>query len=242
MIIHKIPEGVLERTFGCDKVHDVHNYVRLDCWGEGSCFFHSVCLLLVVHNKVEGNMATYTLDTPSQTYRTFRVPILHNKPFCESFRQVGIRLRQRLGKELSQRPNLWQKFRKQNNIDTSHAGKIQTVQGGIKELNDPSVWADIWTIRYCAWRLRVNTLFVNPSNAHEPLYCGVENFNRGKHVLFIYWSNHSHFEPIVYLQDAQDAQGPSKRTIKRSFGENHEFVKCLTSQYKHACPYNPIEK
>ena len=53
MLYHIIPNGVLQRAFGFDDIHDVHKYVRLDCWGEGSCFFHSLCLLLVIRNEVQ---------------------------------------------------------------------------------------------------------------------------------------------------------------------------------------------
>lgn len=231
MLYHVIPNGVLQRAFGFDYIHDVHKYVRLDCWGEGSCFFHSLCLLLVIRNEVQQDKIKYTLDTKSTLYKTFLVKKL--EPFCESFRQVGLQLRKRLGEELSQKPHLWQSFLKQNHVNMNRTGKAQNVQGIITEFANIHTWADIWTIRYCAWRLQVNVLFVNPSNKQEPLYCGVENFNHGNHVLFIYWSNHSHFEPIVYL---------SSNKIIRSFGENHDIVKRLKQQYKKGCPYDPIEK
>ena len=230
MLYHKISDGVLARAFGFDSIHDVHKYVRLDCWGEGSCFFHSLCLLLVVRNRVHGNMVEYTLSTPNRAYQRFVVE--RKEPFCESFRQVGIALRKRLSNELQKHPALWDSFKKHNHVNMSRTGKTQTLDGVVKELSNPSVWADIWTIRYCAWRLQVNVLFVNPSNEQEPIYCGVENFNHGNHVLFIYWSNHSHFEPIVFVEDNQ---------VVRSFGENHDLVKRLKDQYKKGCPNDPIE-
>jgi hypothetical protein len=233
MKFHKIPEGVLKRAFGCQDEHELDSYVRLDCWGEGSCFFHSLCMLIVINNKVHNNQVTYTLDTPNSTYRYFTVPLKPTIPFCETFRQVGIQLRQALGRELAQYPKLWAKFERENKVNLGRTDKQQTAQGAVEELGKIEVWADIWTIRYCAWRLKLNVLFVNPTSAQEPIYCGVENFDQGKHTIFIYWSNHSHFEPIVQLEGD---------TFLRSFGQNHRFLECLRNQYKKACPLDPIGK
>lgn len=232
MKYHCIPEGVLVRTFGCATQDGLDMYVRLETWGEGSCFFHSLAMLLVKGNRVQDNQVTYTLNTPNASYQSFTVNVL-NTPFRESFRQVGIQLRKRLGKELEQNPKLWEQFESHVHMNLERTDKHQTMGGAIKELAQKEVWADIWTIRYCVWRLKVNALFVNPSSSQEPLYCGVENFEHENRTVFIYWSNHSHFEPIVQLHD---------NTIVRSFGQNHRFLKCLKEQYKRACPLDPIGK
>jgi hypothetical protein len=233
MKTHCIPEGVLARVFKCEDKNELASYVRLETWGEGSCFFHSLCMLLVKENKVRGDQVTYILDTPNSKYQSFTVPIRKNMHFRESFRQVGLELRMRLSNELSKHPKLWAKFERENTINLTKTDKIQTMGGAVDELSKKEVWADIWTIRYCVWRLQVNALFVNPSSDLEPIYCGVENFTKHKRTVFIYWSNHSHFEPIVQVRG---------NSIVRSFGQNHRFLECLRSQYKKACPLDPIEK
>jgi len=231
MKTNTIPKGVLENTFQC--AEDYSSYVRLDCWGEGSCFFHSVALLTVISNKLNNDHIIYTLYTPNSKYSTFKVQFHPNIPFAENFRQVGIMLRQRLGAELKQSPGLWDQFIRQNHINQDRTDKVQTVQGAIQELHQIETWADIWTIRYCAWRMQLNLLFVNPSSSQEPIYCGVENFQNQERTFFIYWSNHSHFEPIVQISNGE---------VVRSFGQNHAFLKCLRSQYKQSCPFDPIGK
>ena len=190
----KIEEGVLQKVFQCDHNEDLNSYVRLETWGEGSCFFHSLCLLIVIQNKINNNSVTYTLDTPAHHYKTFTVKLIKQLPFKESFRQVGIALRQRLGQELEQKPHLWELFKQQNVINLEKTNKNQTLEGVIDDFSKKNVWADIWTIRYSAWRLKINTLFVNPDSNTEPIYCGVENFKHSSRTVFIYWSNHSHFE------------------------------------------------
>lgn len=229
MKFHRIPQGVLARTFRCAEDYDT--YVRLDCWGEGSCFFHSVALLTVVENRVHNQTIVYKLATKNKHYQTYQVALNPKVPFCENFRQVGIQLRQRLGKELECKPALWAQFEKENSVNLNRTDKKQTVRGAIEEFAKVETWADIWTIRYCAWRLGLNLLFVNPNSAQEPIYCGVENFDHGCLTLFIYWSDHVHFEPIVQQAGCD---------LVRAFGENHAFLKCLRMQYKKACPLDPI--
>jgi hypothetical protein len=231
MKTHPIPKGVLAKVFKCED--NLNSYVRLETWGEGSCFFHSICMLLVKGNKVRGNMVTYTLDTQNPKYQSFTVEVKKHVPFRESFREVGLDLRKRLSEELVVRPELWAKFEEKNRVNLERTDKKQTMGGAVDELSKKEVWADIWTIRYCVWRLGVNALFVNPSSDHEPIYCGVENFAHEKRTVFIYWSNHSHFEPIVQVHGNK---------IVRSFGQNHSFLQCLRNQYKQACPLDPIGK
>ena len=236
MKFHVIPKNVLQNVFQCEK-GAVDAYVRLDCWGEGSCFFHSVCLLVVSGNQIEnGKQITYTLDVPNPAFRTFQVPLLtpHLKSFPENFRQVGVMLRKKLSEELARTPSLWKQFLRTNPINLNRTDKaMQSVHETITELAQVDVWADIWTIRYCAWRLRLNILFVNPDSQHEPIYCGVENFTNGPKTLFIYWSNKTHFEPIVKCIANSNAQ--------RTFGQDHHFIKCLAGQYKRGCPLDPIQ-
>jgi hypothetical protein len=228
-----IPKGVLQAAFGCETDSELESYLRMDCWGEGSCFFHSVCLLMVIRNRVVGDTVEYTLDIPNKRFRTFRVKIIKGAPFCETFRQVGLAMRKRLCEDLTANRQLWAEFQRQNDVNLAKTDKVQDVGGTIKELVDITVWADIWTIRYTAWRLRLNVLFVNPASATEPVYCGVENFTDGRHTIFIYWSNGTHFEPIVKVDGSR---------MTRSFGQNHRFIECLRKQYKQTCPLDPIGK
>lgn len=233
MKIHCIPNDVLAKVFKCEDRDALDSYVRLETWGEGSCFFHSLCMLIVKENKVRGNNVTYVLDTPTSKYQSFTVPVKNHAHFRESFRQVGLDLRKRLSDELAGNPELWNKFEAQNTVNLEKTDKKQTIGGAVGELSKTETWADIWTIRYCVWRLSVNALFVNPSSDHEPIYCGVENFANHARTVFIYWSNHSHFEPIVQVEGDH---------MVRSFGQNHRFLECLRNQYKDACPLDPIGK
>jgi hypothetical protein len=166
-------------------------------------------------------------------YQRFTVPLNPALPFSENFRQVGIALRKQLAQELKTSPNLWTQFQSQNSVNVDRADKVQCAGGAVTDLSNAEAWADIWTIRYAAWRLKLNILFVNPSSTQEPVYCGVENFTNGKTTLFVYWSNRMHFEPIVQKNGCE---------IVRLFGQNHAFLQCLRTQYKQACPIDPIGK
>lgn len=219
---------VLVRTFGCDAEH-LDGYYRLDCWGEGSCFFHSMAILTVQGNTVDEskNRVTYHMKFGS-TRLNITVPMV--QPFQESFRQVGVQIRKNLGEEINSK--LWAQFTEHNHINPAHADEKLDMGGVQKELQNESTWANIWTIRYTAWRLGLNILFINPDSKIEPLYCGVENFAHGQDSLFIYWSNHQHFEPVVRQVGKE---------CTRTFGQDHAFIKCLRNQYKRACPSDPIE-
>lgn len=219
----ELSPDLLNSVFKCDSKHN--NYFRLDCWGEGSCFFHSVALLTVQNNRVIGDQVEYLLQFGKSTYRV-RVPLI--TPFVESFRQVGPYIRTHLARDLQKNPDLWSKFTREVKIDLARTDKPhQTRDQVIHELQSVEEWADIWTIQYTAWRLKLNLLFINPSMPQEPLYCGVENFSNGEDTLFIYWSNGSHFEPVVKVEHNHAI---------RTFGQDHIFLECLRKQYKKGCP------
>lgn len=229
MKIYPISATILKKVFKCQG----GNYARVETWGEGSCFFHSLAMLLVSHNHTLDQKVVFHLKTPSSSYRRFEVSA--KTPFRESFRQVGLDLRRRLAQELQEHPNLWKKFQATKHINLERTDKKrQTHKDIVKELFNVSTWADIWTICYCAWRLRVNVLFINPASSDEPIYCGVENFRHFGITVFIYWSNHTHFEPVVQVE--------CNGKFKRTFGQNHKFMQCLKSQYKQGCPNDPINR
>ena len=50
-----IPRRVLQRAFKCN-MKDLDSFRRLDCWGEGSCFYHSLAMLIVQSNRVENGV------------------------------------------------------------------------------------------------------------------------------------------------------------------------------------------
>ncbi len=244
-----LPPHALD-TFQCGQAEARH-FRRLHIWGNGSCFFHSVAALLVYRNKVQDKMITYYLaiptnqnlvkadeevhhTTPAHTvHLAFHVPNRYPADkFYHNFEQIGIQLRQYLSQTITQ-PRFAQFLNhafttEMKDILTTDAPDWITVK---KELASPSKWANIWTVKYAAWALSLNLLFINGTSREEPIFCGVENFNRGPWTLFIFWSGKVHFEPIVELKTETSAQ-----IKQRVFQTSHSFINCLQQRFESAQP------
>lgn len=240
MRVLPIPTELLDRTFGCHP--DKHSFVRLEeQYGGGSCFFHSLACLLVQGNLRTKDSVVYLLNTASTTYQLFKVDLKSSidtndtNDTNDTFRQVGIMLRRRLANELVAKPHLWEQFCKSVPIYASTAFSTSLAMASqVSNLLQSSVWADTWAIKYTAWRLHVNILFVNPTSWDEPIYCGVEMFDNAALHVFIYWSHNIHFEPVVQLESQNQ-----KWLVHRMFG-NSQFVQCFKQQYAKMCKLTPI--
>lgn len=244
MRVLPIPTKLLDRTFGCHP--DKHSFVRLEeQYGGGSCFFHSLATLLVMGQLRTSNSIIYLLNTASTTFQLFKVVVnSSNSQNIDAFRQVGIMLRRRLANELVAKPQLWEQFCKSVTIYASTALTTNLkLASQVSNLLQSSVWADTWAIKYTAWRLHVNILFVNPTSWDEPIYCGVEAFDNAALHVFIYWSHNIHFEPIVQLKQTNQSNQSDQTgqwTVRRMFG-NSKFVQCFKQQYAKMCALTPTD-
>ena len=233
----KIPEHVQAKAFGCDYDHH-EEYLRFEVLGAGACFFHSVCAALVVGNLVENNKVVFLLETSNLVYQLFEVDL--KSSLEESFDQVGIMLRKRLAQELKAAPKLFDDFLASTRIFEGTASSTKRdVSRQITDLLEAATWADTWTIKYTAWRLKVNFLFVNPTDVdYHPFYCGVEGFRAADLNVFIYWSGHMHFEPVFRVDQSKNN---TALKVTRAFAATDPLVACFMAQYKETCPATPIQ-
>jgi hypothetical protein len=251
-----LPPHALD-TFQCAQT-DAHTFRRLEIWGNGTCFFHSVVCLLTYQNKIVGDAIEYSMAIPSSEnirvkaddpiLRTdskhtaslvFQVKNQHDpEKFYKNAEQVGILLRQFLSQTLTK--DRYAQFLKEAfSTDLQWALQGQTPDWTtVKEiLQNPSKWADIWVVKYTAWALSLNILFINGSSRQEPVFCGVENFNHGPWTLFVFWSGKVHFEPIVQVVKDRNDGDTQKDTYEeidiahRIFPTTHPFILCLRDRF-----------
>lgn len=221
--ILEIPKDVT-KSFTCIP----ETMARLNIWGNGSCFFHSIAILLVVQNQVVDNVIRYTLQFPpghhlESDYLTIEVPKTSEEAFYKYFEKVGLALRNVVCDSLSE--EYFKKF-EQESFSTDLKEQIDStnwmeLKGGLKS---PHKWADIWSIKYTAWLLNLNILFINGSDPQHPLFCGVENFNKSPWTLFVYWVGRVHFEPIVQVNGSI--------VERRIFPTDHEWIQCIQKEYE----------
>lgn len=237
-------------TFQCGQPLDAH-FRRLNVWGNGTCFFHSVATLLVHSNVVENNTILYHLAIPTtknlqlsssnsvqvsncdQTvYLTFSVPLTYDGPkFYRNFEQVGIQLRKYLSYTVTkERYAAFQREAFSSDLKWALAGKAPDWVAVKAQLSNPAEWADIWTVKYAAWALSLNLLFINGTSREEPVFCGVENFRNGPWTLFIFWSGKVHFEPIVQVSEPDES--PPTITQRAFLTDHHPFIKCLEQRFQ----------
>lgn len=235
-----LPDHALD-TFQCGKQADASRFRRLNIWGNGSCFFHSVACLLCHRNVAEDKHLVFYLAIPSDKNLTeatskaqsvelrFKVPAKYPADkFYRHFEQVGIQLRLYLSQTLTE--DRFRTFCKQafsNDMAWSLEESKPTWVDIKANLAEPSKWADIWAVKYAAWALSLNLLFINGTSREEPIFCGVENFENGPWTLFIFWSGKVHFEPIVELES-----GSGTAVSHRVFQTSHPFIRCLKARYE----------
>lgn len=241
-----LPPHALD-TFECgsETEKNAARFQRINIWGNGTCFFHSVACLLANANESSGNTITYHLAIPSnknlpstdtiahsstkQTVQlAFTVPNRYDsdRHFYKNFEQVGLQLRQYLSQTVTE--ERFAQFLEEGFSSDLKWALASTMPDWVdvkKQLATPSQWADIWTIKYAAWTLSVNLLFINGSSREEPIFCGVENFENGPWTLFIYWSGKVHFEPIVQIH-------PETHKCCKVFSTTHPFVQCLKQRFE----------
>jgi hypothetical protein len=236
-----LPDHALD-TFQCGEQADASRFRRLHIWGNGSCFFHSVACLLCCRNVETKEAIQFYLAIPSdknlaakptlkRTELCFPVPRKYPaQKFHRHFEQVGIQLRRYLSQTLTE--DRYRTFCKQafsSGTAWALAEKAPSWIDVKTKMAEPSKWADIWVVKYAAWALSLNLLFINGTSREEPIFCGVENFENGPWTLFIFWSGKVHFEPIVELAPGS----PDKPILShRIFLTSHPFIRCLKDRYE----------
>jgi hypothetical protein len=111
----------------------------------------------------------------------------------------------------------------------------------IENFERPTSWADETQIHHVANVLNLNILFMDLSK--NTFYCGMHN----KRVLYspesttdvptviVAWVTHSHFEPIVRLDDPQEGRIRTLFTAQNTL--DRDFIQAIMQEYKEVCNF-----
>lgn len=81
-----------------------------------------------------------------------------------------------------------------------------------KLLENTTAWADVYMILYVMDVLDINIWFIDDTN--HSTYCGIQGHNIQKQpTMFILWTDHSHFQPIVKLECTRKDGTPHLLTL-----------------------------
>ena len=226
-----LPERIRTKFFDCA---DGHTYFTREEFGDGSCFFHSVATLLNLHHDASDS-------DPARLQREVLSNIRHkiqcrldtanggNMLECFDFmdrgytdrlgererRQLGLRLRNLVKDAVDTR---WDSFWSQKTKQAPHLlNRVYDKPTVVRMLQNPGVWADVYTILFSMHVLDVNILFLDQNRAN--IYCGVQGERmREQPTIFVMWVDNSHFQPILRL--TCDADGhPRVKGVFR-YGED----------------------
>lgn len=207
-------------TIGVDEENRPKPGVRVGTIGDGSCFFHSICLALNKHeiwlmeSYVESNKEER--QKISKTLRTYLSEALTS----EDYEDV------------------------KSKLDLGHNSKADILSfDNLKlKLLDPKYWANELIIRWTSKCLNINIIFLNLMenamfcNVHhsqitKSLNCKSSNGCGGPtQTIIVAWVKHQHFELIGAVEKTKD-----KHVIVRVIFTN-EDVKQIMKKYFSQCP------
>ena len=110
--------------------------------------------------------------------------------------------------------------------------KIPKMKKVIEELSNYRVWANVYTIMFSMHMLDLNIIVFDMSSGQ--IYCGTHNPINANNTIFICWINHSHFEPIVMVDDNNNVVG--------KFSKKDKVFKYVLKKYKEqGCPLQSFQ-
>lgn len=187
----------------CEEYFGGYRCARVGTIGEGSCFYHSLAFVT--------NYQDYAYTTSDK----------QKKEIVYTWR------RERFAKTFT--PEIYAKIK----------DKSKTYDELIENFQNPRKWADEIQINHVANVLNLNILFLDLSK--NTFYCGTHN----KRVLYspentkdvptviVAWVTHSHFEPIVRLDDPAEGRLRTMFTAQNAFDQ--QFIQSIMHEYKEVC-------
>ena len=93
----------------------------------------------------------------------------------------------------------WMKFwKKKTKSQSNLLDRVYDIEKVKGMLNNPTVWADVYTIFFAMHVLDINILFFDQNR--QSIYCGVQGERmKTQPTIFVLWVDNSHFQPIVRL-------------------------------------------
>ena len=146
--------------------------------------------------------------------------------------QIGHRYRNRFTAHIT--PEKWSQFQRDNGV----TGGVSVEQ--LKEqFRDDTRWADETMIKLVSDVMELNILFIDTDN--QKLYCGVRG-EKDEPLIVILWVNHSHFEPMLRVLDADLKTNKIQAQFQFSLFNraDKEVVDIMMSNYSAQCPHDKV--
>ena len=105
-------------------------------------------------------------------------------------REEGLELRRHVASKITKRS--WSDFWE----NKMKVAQYPTRASILKKFENPSTWSDVWMILFAAHVLDVNIVFF--VGRENQIYCGLP-MDTSRRTLLVYWSNYTHFEPVIVL-------------------------------------------
>lgn len=237
------------------KYFNSHFYTREE-FGDGSCFFHSLATVLNMNHDKNNKENPRAMQEEIRTNIQKMIRCKFDDPNadltkCINFMHSGYtdtltkNQRKKMGHYLRTRiasavNDNWDKFwKKKTGSDTNLLDRVYDAQKVQKMLENPSVWADVYTIFFTMHVMDINILFFDQNR--NSIYCGVQGERmKTQPTIFVLWVNNSHFQPIVRLHCDKDGTPRIKGVFR--FDEDR-IVNHVYNKWKNQdkCPLTSLD-
>lgn len=224
-------------------------YMSRDEYADGSCFFHSIVTCLNIHEDINDSKNRFA--SQQKLFQNIKIQLerggindtsktskfnnfLHKHLFVhDDYHTLGKKQQMSLGHELRRyiRSSLdehWDNYWKPKNKKLAYKLKNVHDREHVRSMfSNPKEWADVYMILYVMHVLNINLWFFD--NVTSTIYCGVHGSDiKEQPTMFILWTNHSHFQPIVKLE----CSNSGRAFIKSIFTYKDPIVKSIEAQYQ----------
>jgi len=141
---------------------------------------------------------------------------------------------QRLGKEFRRvifdniSQEAWSRFWKKNKVAAKDVPDLDVIR---KQMENPSTWADVFSILFVVDVLGLNILVFDVSAGK--LYCGTHNPSADRPTILMAWIHNAHFEPLLEF----DTQTLNVRTLFSRRKDGRSVLDHILNMYaKEGCP------
>ncbi len=139
--------------------------------------------------------------------------------------------------------NIGQKFRDQfcTFVTDARWDAFKRRKGITEQLNgatlrdrfrDSRFWADENMIKFVSEVLKLNLIFIDTTN--NKIYCGVRG-NKDEPLILILWLNHSHFEPLFCIRDADLGEKRLATQFTFDMTKDSDILNSVMSNYELQC-------
>lgn len=231
---------------------------RVDTYGDGSCFAHSVCRNLNLKHG-GGKSCGLLLREVLAQFCLPRPPVKRLKTMLllleESLSRRLTGLRRWFNKVVrgcvgapTVWDAIWSRLGSPPTVPSAHEA-YRALHVPVRKLRGALPWFDVFHITYASALMMLNIVFINSSpecyrecvegaacvrKCKEPgLYCGVENYAEGNMTMLVNWWENRHFEAIVLKKPSGE--------LKSMFPYGGEEAKRIMAILR-SCDISPQER